>query len=304
MGFQFKSATRAVLIGLGLVTGVTAAGCAQPMYWYGRKSDSLTPYEESIEPAVIVGGPLPRMDATQKVLFWPQDQWEAWRGRRRQAKGEELRPQATTTQDAVVAAVEYLKENNLNDVIVEARHHDPVEQWKRLQANPHIHPVWKYTDGSMRVLSYSLMPPRLFRSDSYNPYTNTLSINSSSRASAIYEAARVKVTTANDWPGAYATSRYIPLVPVGHNVQVTSDALAYARTREDDGLEKEMMGHSYASIGGSAVANTVSLATGFVDTQNVGITAVAFTGSAVGSLAGYGAASLASRRTEGARKAR
>ncbi len=267
---------------------LVAPGCVQREYRFGRFSESATPVRDETHPAVLIGGPLPNMDATERRLYWPTDRYVAWK-RTQSPREEQPQWMYDTPREAVAAAVDYLEDNGLDDVIVEARHHDPAEQWKRLQANPNFHPLWKYTDGSARVLTYSLFPPRLFRNDSYNPYTNTLSINSSNRVSAVFEAAKAKNSASKSWPGAYASMRYIPFVPAGHYVAISNDALTYARQIQDREMEQRMIPHAYANVAGAAVSAGLSVASGFIDPSGATSAVATATGTAVGSAAGYGA---------------
>ena len=102
------------------------------------------------------------MDKMERTIHWPKEAVSNVRKRLPSSLSMLRGGQAEETQqDALLAAVQYLEDNNLHEVIVEGRHYDPKEQWNRLQANPHIHPFWKYTDGSMRIWAY-------------NPYNNTL----------------------------------------------------------------------------------------------------------------------------------
>lgn len=194
-------------------------------------------------------------------------------------------PAQATKQDALLAAIAYLEDNDLHDVIVEVRHHDPLEQWKRLQANPDIHPIWKYTDGAARVGAYTMFPPRVWRFDAYNPYTKTLSVNSNNPAAAIFEAAKAKSHSMVSWPGAYAAMRYVPLAPVGQQIAVTQDALAYVQQNADPTIERAMVSHTLSNMTGTALLGSSAITPELNDIPFVAAPASQAIGVATGNIA-------------------
>ncbi len=235
-------------------------GCVQPRYFYGRDRDSRLPKQDGICPPILAGGPQPQLDRLEAAVHWPSKRLRAMQ----QAIAQRIpalrdRTPAGSQEEAVRAAARYLEDNGLNEVIVESRHYDPEEQWKRLLANPHSHPFWKYTDGALRVSTYALLPARVFHIDTYNPYTHTLSINSARPASAVFQAARAKEFSATQWPGLYAAGRYVPIVPLGQEMAATSDALTYARDQEDSKLEHELYPWTYAWMVSSAATGSVAV---------------------------------------------
>jgi hypothetical protein len=270
-----------------LVLVVVGEGCVQPRYYYGRKRDSRLPKETALSPAVLVGEPEPQLDRVERVIHWPRDKWVEWRHRASSRVPVWLAKKGIATQEqTVLSAVRYLEDNDLHEVIVEARHHDPKEQWKRLQANPHIHPFWKYTDGASRVLVYTMLPPRVMRRDSYNPYTQTLSVNSSNPASAVVEAAQAKSHAGMKWPGVYAASRYLPLVPLGQQVVAANDALTYARTSEDLELEKAIYPMTYGRIAASALTAGITVVPEVGDSTVLAAPIARVAGQLTGTMAG------------------
>lgn len=256
-------------------------------YRYGTTETSLLPQDSPLSPPVLIGGPLPAMDRWESLLHRPANTLQQWR---KELANRRLLPastnEETTQQDALLAAIAYLEENDLHQVIVEAHHYDPMEQWKRLQANNDIHPLWKYTDGAARICTYTVFPARVLRLDSFNPYTRTLSINSDKPASAIYEAAKAKHFAKAPWPGAYAASRYIPLAPLGQQAVVSKDALHYAQTRENKELSNAMMVHTYSTLAGSAFLGGSTLVPQINDVPLVAAPIARITGSATGAIAG------------------
>lgn len=269
-----------ILVAMGL------AGCSLGPYRYGARQTSLLPKDSALSPPVLVGGPVPAMDRFEQVINAPRDAMSRWR---KDLANQRLGPfepaPEATRQDALLAAMAYLEDNDLHDVIVEVRHHDPIEQWKRLDANPDIHPIWKYTDGAARIGAYTMFPPRVYRFDAYNPYTKTLSINSNNPAAAIYEAAKAKHHSMISWPGAYAAMRYVPLAPVGQQIAVTQDALAYVRQNADPTIERAMVSHTMANITGTALLGSTALTPDLNEIPLVSAPASQAIGMATGNIA-------------------
>gem|GEM_PF-562124 len=282
---------RATVVAFAIIC-VLSSGCTQlrpqPMpYRYGTEQTSLLPQDSLLSPPVLIGGPVPVMDRWERLLHKPAEAWDSWRS---ELANRQILPKSksrkSTQQDALLAAIAYLEENDLHQVVVEAHHYDPMEQWKRLEANADIHPLWKYTDGIARVCTYSMFPSRLYRTDSYNPYTRTLSINSDNPASAIYEAAKAKDFAKASWPGAYAATRYVPFVPLGQQAIVSNDALHYAKVQDDQRLENSMVVHTYSTLAGSAFLGGSTLVPEVNDIPFVSAPVARITGSATGAIAG------------------
>jgi hypothetical protein len=269
-----------------LAIACTCVGCSLGPYRYGTDQTSLLPKDSALSPPVIVGGPVATMDRFEQFVNAPGDAFRHWRKKlSSQRLGPVEAPPEATQQDALIAAMTYLEDNDLHNVIVEVHHHDPIEQWKRLEANPDIHPLWKYTDGAARVGAYAMFPPRVYRFDAYNPYTKTLSINSKNPAAAIYEAARAKNHSIAPWPGAYAALRYVPIAPVGQQIAVTQDALAYVQQNADPTIEQAMVSHTFANITGTALLGSSALTPQLNEIPLVSAPASQAIGAATGNIA-------------------
>ena len=261
-------------------------GCTLGPYRYGTVETSLLPKDSPLSPPVLVGGPVPAMDRFEHIVNAPRETMSNWRKKLAQRNIGPEDPQAESTQqDALLAAVAFLEDNDLHEVIVEAHHHDPLEQWKRLEANPNVHPLWKYTVGAARIGAYAMFPPRVYRFDSYNPYTKTLSINSKNPAAAIYEAAKAKHHSLVDWPGAYAALRYVPLAPVGQQIAVTQDAMAYVQQNADPTIERAMVSHTLSNLTGSALLSSSALTPQLNEIPLISAPASQAIGAATGSIA-------------------
>jgi hypothetical protein len=100
----------------------------------------------------------------------------------------------------------------------------------------------------------------VFRSDHFDPFTNTLSLNSDNPARAIIESARVKEFQRERLigPGAYATLQFVPLI---HETRAASDALGYSQHHLQGRLLDQLYPLAYARIGTAVVSETLSVFT-------------------------------------------
>jgi hypothetical protein len=235
--------------------GPWMVGCVQPRYVYGIGGGSSDPMSSTV--SVQRGRHHPTLDAIESAIHFPA-----------RKLGQllddpcEYTVSAETKRRAVAvrSATGYLSENGLGSVNVEVRRYGPSEQWQRLRANRRMHWAWKYTDGARRHVVTTLFPGRVYHVDYYNPYTNTLSINSDSSASALLAAAEVKQSLGSEKPGFLAFSQTLPVFPIRNQSLVASDALTYASEKGDRELLGELYPLAYASIGGSGVSEVLSLA--------------------------------------------
>ncbi|HEX4148362.1 MAG TPA: hypothetical protein VHY20_05215, partial [Pirellulales bacterium] len=153
---------------------------------------------------------------------------------------------------------EYLAKNDLTDVYVCVNYYDPRGQWRRLRANKLIRPGWRYTLGSLSMLSYSILPGRIFGGDEYNPYTNSLYINSDVAALVLHEAAYAKDLRGRKAPGMYAAVNDLPVVGLWRETRGLNDVLGYARTEHDWDLERETYHVLYPRMGIETMTSAVA----------------------------------------------
>lgn len=235
-----------------------SAGCARATYHYGlRHREEPKPAITEVNP-ITFGGEHPRLDRCERVVHYPVDTVKSWFRRRDEPSPDPVEQR----REAIYKAQEYLVLNELPDVQIDVREYDPVEQWRRLRENERIHPAWKYTLGSINHLTYAWLPGRVFRYDSYNPYTNTLSINSTTPSMALYEAAEAKVIRDRRRPGTYLAACYLPIFPLVNDVRVANDVLSYARVQQEWELEKELYPQIYSTFGRDFAAQATSLVPG------------------------------------------
>lgn len=242
------------LIVIGFAMGCTS----NKPYRYGRKNESNAPYHTAIESIRDGRNDHPKLDRIEENLYAPIDGLRARLSRSNWTK-QDLPKQR---EQAASQAIAYLSQNDLADVHVAWREYDPADQWRRLRNNEDIHPIWKYTDGSIRVIASSILPERVFRSDRYNPHTKTLHLNSADASRAVYAAATAKDFLGHPWPGLYAASRYIPIVPAYQHSRIAQDAISYAQSQDDWELERRMYPTAYSRVGGSLLSEVYGVAPG------------------------------------------
>jgi hypothetical protein len=250
-----RIAIRLDVLAAGAFIGMAVIGCARPEYRYGVDNQSPTALESPLYRDITTGGDHPRLDKIENAIRAPGRKLVKWFGKEK--KDEPNYDQKL--DDATHYAVQYLNDHGIENIYIDVRRYEPGEQWRRLRANDGINPLFKYTDGSLSVLVSTIFPARVFHSDKYNPYTNTLSINSSDRADAIHQAASAKQFAASRFPGIKAFSQGLPIIPVIHESRVASDVLSYTRAMDDWEFEKQLYPKSYAHIGGGLVSQSYGL---------------------------------------------
>ncbi len=248
---------RAAVLWLVLL-GFTS-GCVSQTYRYGLdRQGSAVPLDSPSHALTVSHGEPPRHLAhVERLVQWPRDAI-------RRSRGEAPFDSETTLErraEAVSLAEEYLLANGVEELFIDVRTYDPREQWSRLQANERLHPLFRYTGGSLSWLRYTLLPRTVFRSDHYDPFTNTLSLNSAEPSRAILEAARAKEFHRERWigRGAYAMLQLVPVVPLFHETRAASDALSYSEHHLEGQYLDELYPVAYSRIGATFVAEALSV---------------------------------------------
>ena len=144
---------------------------------------------------------------------------------------------------------DYLERNDLADVAVTVNQYDPKGQWRRLRENRLVAPGWRYTVGVLSVAGYTLRPGRIFGGDTYNPYTNSLCINSDVSAVILREAAIAKDIHHRDMPGTYAFVSDLPVISLWRHSHAIGDVTGYAQEQEDWIVEKQVYHVLYPQFG-------------------------------------------------------
>lgn len=160
--------------------------------------------------------------------------------------------------EAEIAA--YLHDNELSTVKVRLNQYRPLDDWGRLRANKAVGAGWRYTFGAFTVLGETVLPGRVFGSDHYNPYTNTIHLYSNVPALAIHEAGHSKDYAQRKWKGTYAAFYGLPFVRLYQEVIATNDALGYVmETRDLDAQQDayEILYPAYGTYVGSAISGPI-----------------------------------------------
>ena len=128
---------------------------------------------------------------------------------------------------------QYLAKNGLHNVKVRLNQYAPGDEWRRLFKNSAMPGFFRYTVGIVTATVYTIFPGRFFAGlvggDSYNPYTNTISLYSDNPTIALHEAAHAKDFALKNrhFRGWYALMRVLPLVPLWQEAKATGDAIGY-----------------------------------------------------------------------------
>lgn len=242
-----------------LLSSFASLGCVQNTYRYGISRPELLDDLPRTPNLITMGGHHPRIDKLEKVVQYPGKVIRKWFPSN---DPDEAIPPSERRMLAVQAASDYLDDNGLKGVNIDVREYNPGQQWSRLQSNDRIAPFWKYTGGTLYHVGYCLLPGRAFGRDGYNPFTNTLSINSTSREESVFHSAYVKKLYDQRYPGTYTAVNWLPVVPLFRDASVSSDALSYARAKQDWKLERNMYPEVYGRMGGDLVSQATSFIPG------------------------------------------
>ncbi len=233
-------------VGAALAMCLPVAGCAttgDPM-----ASRSATSATERNGSSVVVKTGKPNLfaDGLAGVVQFPRPLF------RRMS----THPERYDSEAAVGKAVAYLEANDLADIQILAHRHDPADQWRRLRSNDRV-PAWKrYSLGSLSLLSYNLLPPRIWGFDEYNAFTNTLHMNSDLVYMAAYRGATTKQIHDSRVPLMTAIAGDLPPTSFIVHRRATSDLIAYHRAQDDWDAERNVYEKVYPTVG----ANSATLA--------------------------------------------
>lgn len=215
-----------------LVMVLAAIGCAagHPERVSGPRSLRV----EHGEPNRFVDGVGWVLGAPNKIALWD-----------RRADNHAISPETE------VKLVEFLDENELQDVLVRVNQYDPLGEWKRLGSNRKLGAGWRYTLGTLNMIKYTLLPGRLWGDDWYNPYTDTINLYSDLAPLALSEAAYAKDVRERNYPGSYAAVQELPIVGMWHETVASRDVLEFVESRGTEDDREETYRILYPDYGGS-----------------------------------------------------
>lgn len=230
-----------------------AAGCATAPYKYSRFADR-DPAEAPDKVVFEYGKPCPVLDKMSWVVGLP-------------TRILPFHPKVNShciSPETAEKLERYLTENDLTDVLVRVNQYDPVGEFRRLKQNKRLAAGWRYTLGTANLIGYTLIPGRVFGGDMYNPYTNTLYVNSDVPAILIADAAFAKDVHSRDYPGIYTAISEVPVLTLWRLSNAVNDTLGYAQEQGDWELERETYRTVYplmgiqAGLGGHTAATWVT----------------------------------------------
>ena len=238
---------------------VVMPGCVSDAYHYGISRQELLPRLPLTPNRITVGGKHPNIDAIEQTVRYPGKVFQEWFPSN---DPDEQVPMDVRQLKVVQSASDYLDENGLKGVYIDVREYNPREQWNRLRSNTRVSPFWKYTGGTLYHAVYCVLPGRAFGYDQFNGFTNTLSINSLSSPSAVFQAGYVKKIYDQRYPGTYIAMNWLPIFPLFRDTSISNDVLTYARARQDWKLEKNLYPQVYGRLGGDVVSQATTLIPG------------------------------------------
>lgn len=200
------------------------------------------------EPQIVRGEPNSFADGLGHYLFSLPEKLILWNWK---MGNHDISPETEA------AIVEYLKANELHEVKVRLNEYAPFGEWHRLVNNEGVGAGWRYTLGTLSWLFYTVLPGRIFGGDSYNPYTNTISLYSDLPVVALHECGHSKDTAVDEYKGSYAALRLIPFYALRDEYVASSDALSYVKALDDRDRERsayKLLYPAYGTYVGSSVA--------------------------------------------------
>ena len=143
---------------------------------------------------------------------------------------------------------DYLEDNELEALNIEFQTETPKDDWNRLEANTSINPLLKYPLGSFNWLSNAITKPSFWGRNYYDPYTNTMHINSNNNLEIMAEMSYAKIIQRQSYPGLYALGSKLPFISILVQKQKTNEMIAYAKLKQDWELEKATIRKMYPGM--------------------------------------------------------
>jgi hypothetical protein len=143
---------------------------------------------------------------------------------------------------------DYLEDNELEALNIEFQTETPKDDWNRLEANTSINPLIKYSLGSAYWLGNAITKPSVWGRNYYDPYTNTMHINSNNNLEIMAEMSYAKIIQRQSYPGLYALGSKLPFISILVQKQKTNEMIAYAKLKQDWELEKATIRKMYPGM--------------------------------------------------------
>jgi hypothetical protein len=193
----------------------------------------------STEPQFEHGQPHKVIDAVgwvfgipEKIILWD-----------RRAANHSISPE---TEQSVA---QYLSANGMESTKVRVNQYDPLGEWQRLTTNQRVGAGWRYTLGAFDTLGYTLLPGRLFGSDGYNPYTDSVYIYSDIPCLGQEQASFAKLVHERPHPGTYAAVTSLPVVRLWPEKVSKDDVLDFTLAEGTPAEQNEAIHILYPEFG-------------------------------------------------------
>ncbi len=144
---------------------------------------------------------------------------------------------------------EYMEANGLSSTKVRVNEYDPIGEWRRLGSNKEVGAGWRYTFGALGTLGYTLFPGRLFGTDGYNPYTDSIYVYSDIPCLAEEQASYAKLVRSRRYPGSYVAVTSLPFVQLLPEKQSKTEVLDYTLSSGTPEQQREATRVLYAEFG-------------------------------------------------------
>jgi hypothetical protein len=209
------------LLRLMLLTLLTIVGTAPQLFAQAAPAESVSPSATAepiaVDPQFEHGQPHKVIDAVGWVFGIPEKivLWD------RRAANHAVSP---ATEESVA---QYLGANGMESTKVRINQYDPLGEWQRLGSNQRVGAGWRYTLGAFDTLGYTLFPGRLFGSDGYNPYTDSVYIYSDIPCLGQEQASVAKLVHEQPHPGTYAAVASLPVVRLWPEKEAKDDVLDF-----------------------------------------------------------------------------
>jgi hypothetical protein len=127
---------------------------------------------------------------------------------------------------------EYLTRHHVGNINVVFNEYNTSHSFQRLRDNPHVSSAVKYTAGMATVVGGGLVSNQVFDRNVYNPFTNTLELNSDRPAEILALAAVARQKQSLSHSDGYAMLSAMPVASGIIHALGANDAAEFAKEAE------------------------------------------------------------------------
>lgn len=157
-------------------------------------------------------------------------------------------PPEAISDETVQLVRKFVQDENLEDLHIEWRNRDSAQEWKRIKENGRISPVVRYSAGSLHWTLANLRPSFLRPKTHYDPYSDTIYLQSNDAVPILAELAMAKTLRHAVLPGGQAVASNLPVLSIYARVTVAREVQAFARKMDDWELEKQSYRDLYPGL--------------------------------------------------------